>query len=156
MAIRLYRPEDAPALAQLFYDSVRVLGPRRYSPEQVEAWAPAAPEPARVHSRCSDGRTVLVDEDRGGRIAGYADLEPDGHIDQFYLRPDFAGTGRAAGLLEALLTEARTRGMTELRVEASEVARGLFERHGFVVSIRRDFEHRGVPIWNWDMRLALK
>jgi putative acetyltransferase len=128
---------------------------RRYTPEQVVVWAPAPADPAQVHARASDGRTTLVAVDQTGTITGYGDLEADGHIDHLYCHPDAAGSGVAAMLLEALVAHARQAGIASLTVEASELARGLFERHGFTLGHRRDFELGGVPIHNFAMRRRL-
>ena len=38
-SIRPYRPDDADEMAQLYYDAARILGARRYTPEQVAAAA---------------------------------------------------------------------------------------------------------------------
>jgi putative acetyltransferase len=154
--IRSYQPGDAASMARLYFDSARQLGPRRYSPEQVEAWAPAPSDPAVVHARASDGRHTLVATDARGDVIGYGDLEADGHIDHLYCRPDAAGRGVAAAILDGLLAEAASRGSPRrLHVEASELARGLFERKGFAVVTRRDFEVRGVQIHNYAMELIL-
>ncbi len=149
--IRPYQPTDAPHMARLYFDSARTLGARRYTRQQVAAWAPAPADPALVHARAGDGRTTLVAASPRGEVLGYADLEADGHIDQLYCRPDVAGSGLAAALLEALLAQATASGIGRLHVEASELARGLFERNGFTRLHRRDFEVRGVPIHNYAM-----
>lgn len=153
--IREYEAADAPALAQVFYDSVRALGPRRYTPAQVAAWAPEPPDPARVRARAADGRTTVVALDALGEVVAYADLEPDGHIDHLYCRPEAAGRGVAEMLLDALVTRAVAAGVAKLHVEASELARGLFERKGFAVIHRREFERRGVKIHNYAMERTL-
>ena len=64
--IRDYEEGDAPSIARLFYDSVRELGLRRYSPEQVSAWAPEPPSSAAFHAGAMDGRTTLVAVDSSG------------------------------------------------------------------------------------------
>jgi putative acetyltransferase len=151
MPIRRYRPEDAALVAELFHLSVRVLGARRYSAEQTAAWSPVQPAPETVDARACDGRVVLVATDADGKIVGFGELEADGHIDRLYVHPDAAGTGTAAELLDALLALAAEQGLARLHVEASELARGLFERRGFRVLHRRDFELRGVPVHNWAM-----
>ncbi|KDP93442.1 hypothetical protein ER13_01355 [Brevundimonas sp. EAKA] len=138
-------------MARLFFDSARTLGVRRYSPEQVAAWAAAPADPARVHARASDGRITLVAAIFDTEILGYGDLEADGHIDHLYCRPDAAGTGVAPAILDALIVTANEAGIRRLHVEASELARGLFERKGFTVSHRRDFEVRGTAIHNFAM-----
>ena len=156
VTLREYRALDAPALAQVFHESVRMLGPRRYSAAQVEAWAPAPRDPADVHARAADGRLTLVAVSPDGEILGYGDLEHDGHIDQLYCSPKAAGAGVAGQLLDALIGRAAGRGLTRLHVEASELARGLFERRGFVIAARQDFELRGVPIHNYAMARSLE
>lgn len=150
-ALREYRAGDAPAMAQLYFDSVQALGLRRYSAAQVAAWAPAPADPDAVHARASDGRLTLVAVDETDAVIGYADLEPDGHIDHLYCRPDAAGAGVAEALLDEILARAAAAGMARLYVEASELARGLFVRKGFIVVCRRDFELRGVAIHNYAM-----
>ena len=149
--IRPYQAADAEALAQLYFDSARLLGARRYSPDQVAAWAPAPAEASVVHARASDGRTTLVAVGAQGSVLGYGDLERNGHIDHLYCRPEAAGTGVASALLDALQACAAEQGSTRLFVEASELARGLFERKGFTTSHRRDFKVRGVAIHNYAM-----
>ena len=155
LELRTYEAGDAAQLADLYFRSARVLGARRYSLEQVSAWAPAPADPAIVHGRASDGRTTVVAVDCQGAVLGYGDLEADGHIDHLYCRPEAAGTGVAAAILGELKVRAQEQGVSRLYVEASELARSLFERHGFTVQHRRDFEVRGVAIHNYAMECRL-
>lgn len=46
-------------------------------------------------------------------------------------------------------------GARRLHAEASETARPVFERAGFSVTARRDFEVAGVPIHNWAVEKSL-
>jgi putative acetyltransferase len=155
MSIREYQNGDALSMAQLFYSSVRSLGPRRYTAEQVAAWAPKVSDPATVHARAMDGRITLVAVNALKEIVGYGDLEGDGHIDHLYCRPDAAGAGVAPGLLDELIARATSTNIPGLYVEASELARGLFERRGFALVSRRDFELRGRLIHNYAMKRSL-
>ena len=138
-------------MAQLYFDSARQLGARRYSPEQVAAWAPAPADPAAVHARASDGRLTLVAVDPQGLVLDYGDLESDGHLDHLYCLPGASGRGDASALLDQLIAAGEARGIARLHVEASELARGLLERKGFLVLHRRDFQVHGVPIHNYAM-----
>jgi putative acetyltransferase len=147
--IREYRDGDADAIAGVFYHAARELGPRRYSPEQVAAWAPRIPDASRFASRASDGRITLVATHETMGIVAFGDLEPDGHIDFLYCRPEVAGTGVASQLLDTLLERAAALHIDRLFVEASELARGLFERKGFSLVRRRDFDLGGVPMHNY-------
>ena len=150
MPIRPWRPADTVAIAELFHASVRMLGPRRYSAGQVEAWSPAVRELGWWQAVLGDGRTVLVGVDEADRVLAFADLEADGHVDRLFRHPD-ASPGLAAALLDAIIVSAEGQGMARLYTEASDLARGLFERKGFEVVARRAFDLRGVMIWNWAM-----
>ncbi|AYV48380.1 GNAT family N-acetyltransferase [Caulobacter flavus] len=155
VVIRPYRTDDAPHMAQLYYDAVHGLGRREYSAAQTAAWAPAPLQPIDVLTRAADGRTTFVAADAEDRAVAYVDLEADGHVDHLYCHPDFAGQGVASRLLETVIQHAAEQGIAALYVEASELARPVFERHGFAVTARRDFEVRGVPIHNYAMRRDL-
>jgi ribosomal protein S18 acetylase RimI-like enzyme len=153
--IREYQDGDAPMMARVFYDSVRELGPRRYRADQVAAWAAKSPDPAALHARAADGRTTLIAINAAGEIIAWGDLETDGHIDNLYCRPDAAGTGVASDLLDDLIRRASARGLTSVHTAASELARGLFERAGFVLLERRDFTVSGVAIHHYAMERRL-
>ena len=151
VTIRPYEDADAAQMAQLFFDSVRSVGSRFYSPEQVRAWAPAPADPKTVRARAGDGRSTLVAVNANGEVVGYGDLEPDGHLDHLYCRPDVVGSGVGSRLVELLIAKAVAQGSARVYVEASEAARPVFERRGFTVVERRDFLLRGVPIHNYGM-----
>lgn len=155
VSVRPFRPADAPALARLFHDAVHRIASHHYTPAQVAAWSPEAPDPARFLARGTDGRTLLVAEDAAGAPLAYGDVEADGHIDHLFCRPDAAGSGVTARLYAVLEEQARARGITRLHTEASEPARRFFERQGFALLHRRDFTLAGVPIHNYAMERQL-
>lgn len=150
MFIRPFEPSDASTLAALFHASVREAGIRDYSAEQVAAWSPSMPDPDRYLWQAV-GRTFLVAVDDDNRPIGYGDLEPDGHIDHLYCRPDVVGTGVGSAIYAAIEAAARQAGMALLFVDASESARRLFERRGFGVDARNDYNINGVAIHNYRM-----
>jgi len=96
---------------------------------------------------------VAVDDD--GVIAGYGDLEENGHIDHLYCRPDVVGSGVGSAIYAALEEVARKAGIAILFVEASEGARRLFERRGFNLDGRNDFVIDGVRIHNYRMSKSI-
>jgi putative acetyltransferase len=155
MLIRPFHEGDAAALAALFHASVREVGSRDYAREQVSAWSPAPPDPARFITRALDGRMFLVAANDAGEPIGYGDLEADGHIDHLYCRPDVVGTGVASALYDRLESAAIERGISLLYVDASEAARRLFERKGFAVEGRRHFTINGIAIHNYRMVKSL-
>ena len=154
MFIRDFKNSDADALAALFHASVREAGIREYSVEQVAAWSPLKPDPG-MYLKQAEGRTLLVAVDEDDRPVGYGDLEPNGHIDHLYCRPDMVGTGVGSAIYAAIEAAARRAGIAVLFVEASEGARRLFERRGFGVDARNDFTINGVPIHNYRMSKSI-
>ena len=154
MRIRKYRPQDAAELADLYARSVRYFGPRAYSAEQVEAWASTA-SPEKIAKRCEDGRTVFVGVDEADRQIAYGDLEDDGHLDFLYCAPEDAGRGAGSQIYAALEHRARHLSLQKIYVEASELARPLFERNGFKLLRRNELSIGGVTIHNFSMEKAL-
>jgi putative acetyltransferase len=146
---------DGAALSALYAASVRSLGARDYRPEQIEAWAGLTPSGQTLDARMADGRIRLVAVDDTDRPLGFLDMEADGHIDLLYVSPDAAGRGVARALLEGVEARARQSGVARLYAEGSETARPAFEKLGFVVTARRDFEVAGVPIHNWAVEKTL-
>ena len=153
LSVRPYQPSDAPALSALYEASVRELGARDYSAAQIEAWASLTPPAEALDGRMADGRSRLVAT--ADDIAGFIDVERDGHIDLLYVSPAAAGLGVARLLLETAEALAPLSGATRLYAEASETARPVFERLGYAVIARRDFEVGGVAIHNWAVEKAL-
>jgi putative acetyltransferase len=156
MKIRRYQARDAKSLATLYVRSVEQIGARHYSPRQVEAWASGGPSPERVHEQAADGRTTLVAVDGSDRPIAFGDLEKDGHIDFLYCAPEAAGAGVASTLCDELEKIARASGVSRLYTEASEAARPLFLRKGFMVTSKRELEISGVPIHNYAMEKRLE
>ena len=142
-------------MAAVYERAVRQIGARHYAPEQIEAWVGQGPRAERFRQKITDGRRGWVAVDDASRVMGFVDLEADGHIDFLYVDPDAAGQGAATLLLDELERVARSAGITRLYVEASEPARRVFERRGFMVTARRDFDISGVAIHNYAMERLL-
>lgn len=153
--IRAYAASDASALVEVFQRSVNGIGPRDYSPEQVNAWASRTPTAEAMHARYTDGRTAMVATDDNDQPIAFGDLEPDGHLDFIYCVPEAAGRGVASALYDRLEATARAAGLDRIHTEASEAARRLFEHKGFVVTARRDLVVAGTPIHNFAMEKRL-
>lgn len=152
VATRRFRPGDLPALIALFRDTVRRVNIRDYTPEQVAAWAPDDVDPARWETLA--GRfTVIAEID--GEIAGFTDLEPDGHVDRFFVHADRQRAGVGKTLLAAIVEEARRLRLGRLFSEVSITARPFFESQGFVVLAEQEVEVRGVRFINYRMERRL-
>jgi putative acetyltransferase len=152
--VRDYREDDAGPICRLFYETVRSVNLRDYSPEQVRAWAPEVPDPVAWHGRMSGRHTLVAEGDDG--LAGFLELEDDGHLDMLYCRRDRVGRGVGSRLYAAAEERARTLGLDGISTEASITARPFFERHGFRVVRRNVVVRDGVELVNFSMEKTLR
>ncbi|MSP48276.1 MAG: GNAT family N-acetyltransferase [Alphaproteobacteria bacterium] len=153
MIIRLYVPADLDGLIRLFRDSVRRIAIRDYTEDQVKAWAPDAVDRQSWATRRASRPTWVAEVD--GEIAGFTDLEPDGHVDMMYVHSDHQGRGVAGALLRQVEAEAARLGLDRLYTEASITARPFFERKGFRVIAPQTVSLRGQDFANYRMEKRL-
>jgi putative acetyltransferase len=153
MHVRPYHPDDAPGLLALFKDSIRRVASHDYDAAQVAAWASDDIDPT-VWAARFEGRFVRVALD-STILAGFAELEPAGHVDRFYVSADHQRRGVGRMLMMALLVEARRVGLRRLYSEVSITARPFFERFGWTVLAGQTVVVRGVAFVNYRMELLL-
>lgn len=157
--IRPFRDGDANALCEVARAAIRVVGAQSYSSAQIDAWASRHGGPEMYHRRAAEGHLIFVAADETDLPVAYALLEPDGHLDRLYNHPDHTRRGLAARLLTCAEERARELGLNRLYTEASELARPAFERAGYAVQRRRDFDIEGpngaVAIHNYAMEKRL-
>jgi len=134
LAMRPLLPADVPLLAELFRASVDELGADDYSEAQREAWAAAADDAEEFGARLGRELTLVATLD--GTAIGFAALADNSRIDMLYVHPAATGQGVGAMLCDALEKLAAVRGTSELSVDASDSARGFFERRGFSAKTR--------------------
>ena len=148
VTLRVASAADHAELGELFRASVLGLGPSRYEPEQVQAWAAFA-DCAELSSWLEDAWIILATD--GKRTLGFAGLAAGGHVTALYVLPEASRHGLGSALLRAVLAEAERQGHDELRAEASHLSRPLFERQGFrVVEVER-LERDGVTVERFRM-----
>jgi putative acetyltransferase len=153
ITIRPYETADAAKLASLFRDSVRSIAARDYTARQLQAWAPDVMDEGKFGQRCETKMTWVAElEDR---IAGFSDLEPDGHVDMLYVHLDFQRRGVARALLHQVEESARRMNLRRLHSEASITARPVFEAMGFRVIVPQTFTLRGESLMNYRMEKRL-
>lgn len=153
MTIRDATDADAPALAVVFADAVRAVGPSRYTPEQVGAWAAAADNPATFGHRVLSDRTFIADDQ--GEPAGFVSVGSDGHVAMLYVRGRWQGRGVGGRLLSAALAAAVGAGADRAYAEASAFSLPVFARAGFTEVGVESVEVRGVAFDRWLVEKAL-
>jgi putative acetyltransferase len=152
-AMRPLLPEDVPLLAEIFRASIEELAAEDYSDAQREAWASAADDEEEFGGRLA-GELTLVATYQGAAI-GFAALADNTRIDMLYVHPAAAGRGAGAMLADALEKLAAARAAKEVTVEASDSARGFFEKRGYVARTRNTVTIAGEWLANTTMSKKL-
>jgi putative acetyltransferase len=129
VSLRPYLPTDARRCAEIFRSSIEELAADDYDEDQREAWASRGDDEQAFAARLGEALTLLAVID--GAVAGFATLKGADQIDMLFVDPKFARQGAGRALVEALTKLAQARGAKRLTVEASDVAKPLFERQGF-------------------------
>jgi putative acetyltransferase len=128
-ALRPFLAADIPVLAAIFQASVEELTGEDYSEAQQGAWAALADDEAAFGGRLAGALTLVATI--GGAPVGFASLKGADHIDMLYVYPEAVGQGVATLLADALEKLAHARGAQNLSVDASDTARGFFQKRGF-------------------------
>jgi putative acetyltransferase len=149
LGMRPLLPVDVPLLAEIFRASVEELGADDYSEVQQEAWASAADDEEEFGARLAGELTLVAT--LGGAAIGFASLADNTKIDMLYVQPAASGQGAGAMLCDALEKLAAARGTKELSVDASDSARGFFERRGFIAKTRNTVALAGEWLANTTM-----
>jgi len=140
IALRPLLPPDIPALASLYQASIEELAAEDYSEAQCAAWAARADETA-FGERLADGLTLVAMIN--GAMAGFSTLAGKDQLDMLYVHPEFARSGVAGALLDAIEKLAAARGAKKLDVEASDTAKPFFDKRGFEADHRNTVEIDG-------------
>lgn len=151
--VRNFRDSDSSVLWSIFYAAIHQTASAHYTPEQLDAWAPREFDRARWHQRVRDLSPFVVERD--GIAVAYADLQPDGYIDHFFVSPEVARQGVGTLLMEAIHRSASAEGLTLLFAHVSLTARPFFEKWGFTVDEERSLNVGGVALRNFRMSKAL-
>ena len=153
LTIRAFQPGDALEIMRLFRDTVHNINSRDYTPEQIEAWAPALMDEPRWHERLRANFTYVAEA--AGQIVGFSELERSGRIATLYVHHRYQTQGIASRLLSDMETRARALGARRLTAEASLTAYGFFQRRGFKLVRAQDVMLNGVGLRNFIMERVL-
>ncbi|MDO8270641.1 MAG: GNAT family N-acetyltransferase [Gammaproteobacteria bacterium] len=153
MHIRRFRAGEEVALFNVFHSAIHLIASRDYSQEQVSAWAPNDVSEALWAEKIQSINPFVAEID--GEAVGYADLQPSGYIDHFFVSGNHPRQGIGASLMGVIHQEASRLGVVEFTSDVSLTAQPFFERFGFHIVERRLPELRGVVIPNARMRKGL-
>lgn len=153
LALRPLLPSDVPDLADIFRASIEDLAAGDYSPAQQEAWASVADDEEQFGRRLAGALTLVATY--GGAVVGFAALADNTRIEMLYVHPAASGQGAGAMLCDALEKLAAARGSKALTVDASDSARGFFEKRGYTAQTRNTVSLAGEWLANTTMTKAL-
>ena len=151
--IRHHQVSDAAAIAELVHLAVHQIPDRYYSLEQKSAWAPSADNIDYWLERLVSKKPFVAEFE--GQVTGFAELDPDGTIDNLYVHPDYQRMGIASQLIKTVESEARQFGLKRLSTRASEVGRYFFLNNQFELISIEETEIRGVKLHRYLMTRQL-
>lgn len=153
MLVRAFHVGDEPDLHEVFLSAIHGIAIKDYTTEQVNAWAPESVDPALWADRMRGIAPFVVEHD--GKPIAYADIQPSGYMDHFYVSAPFARQGVGSKLMHRIHDEAATKGINLLTSHVSRTARPFFRHWGFSIVEERQPVVRGVVIPNALMRKEL-
>ncbi len=153
LAMRPMLPSDVPDVAEIFRASIEELTGDDYSEAQQQAWASTADDEEEFGQRLAGALTLVATY--GGAVVGFASLADNSRIDMLYVHSAAAGQGAGTMLCDALEKLAAARGANAISVEASDAARGFFERRGYIAKTRNTVSLAGEWLANTTMTKML-
>ena len=85
---------------------------------------------------------------RPEQLVGYADLQPNGCIDHFFVSGQHPRHGTGALLMDRIQQEAQALGLAQLTADVSLTAQPFFAHYGFDLVARRAVVRGGVTLPN--------
>jgi len=149
LVIRKFKASDAPALREIFFNTIRNVNIKDYSEVQVKAWAPDNYDESTWYDRISNINPLVATLDKV--IVGYADIQNDGYIDHFFCHWNHQGKGLAKSLMKEIFGIGESKSIKRFYSHVSITARPFFEHFGFCVVKEQQVEIRGEILTNYVM-----
>jgi putative acetyltransferase len=154
--IRRYQDEDAEFISKIFYHTIHKINAKDYTKEQIDAWAPwsSVQDYSGWKQKLQQIKpyVAMIND----RVVGFAEFEPNGHIDCFYVHHEFQGCGVGSALMAAIDKESMNKSLSHVYAEVSITAKPFFERKGFNVVKQQSVTIRGVTLINYVMEKYYK
>jgi putative acetyltransferase len=127
--LRPFLLDDGPLVAQIFRDSIAELTGDDYDEAQQAAWIACADDEETFVQRLGEELTLVATI--ASSPVGFISVKGQDHIEMLYVHPNVTKSGVATLLCDAVERIARSRGIAQLTVDASDTARGFFTKRGF-------------------------
>ncbi len=152
-ALRPYLAADLPLLLEIRLSAIEELTGEDYDEAQRRAWADLADDQAGLGEILKKGLSLVALI--GGAPVGFIVLADGGLIDQLYVHPAVARAGVASALVDAIEKLAAGRKIESLVVDASDTAKPLFDKRGYVAVSRNTIQVEDVWLGNTRMKKNL-
>ncbi|KTD03700.1 Acyl-CoA N-acyltransferase [Legionella geestiana] len=149
--VRRYQDGDANFLIKIYYNTIHTVNAKDYTEQQIEAWAPwsSVQDYSGWQEKLEKIKpfVALIND----KIVGFAEFEPNGHIDCFYVHHEYQGSGIGSALIHEIEKEAVNKSISRVYAEVSITAKMFFEAKGFQVVKQQTVMIRGVELINFVM-----
>lgn len=151
ITVRKYKESDAPAIANIYYNTIHTVNIRDYTEEQVNAWAPY--DSVQDYSGWQEKLAKIQPfvATINDTVVGFAEFEPNGHIDCFYVHHEYQGKGVGSVLMKTIFDKAEEDKISRIFAEVSITAKPFFQSKGFKVVKEQTVTLRGVELKNFVM-----
>jgi len=129
--------------------AVHQIASQVYTEAQCLAWSDREPNYAHWERRCELKRPFVAAV--AGEIAGFLELDPDGHIDCAYINPKYQRRGIMTALVQHAVNMCFALKVNRVWADASLCARPMFEKAGFTVVNEHQVRIKGVDLINFRM-----
>jgi putative acetyltransferase len=144
--IRRYQPGEETALFDIYFTAIHLVAIQDYTAKQIQAWAPRDLDVVLWKNKIQEINPFVAELNR--ELVGYADVQPNGYIDHFFVSGKHPRRGIGSLLMKRIFAQAMSAGIPSLTSHVSRTAQAFFARFGFVVVEERSPEVRGVIIPN--------
>jgi putative acetyltransferase len=140
ISLRPCLPADTELLAILMQASIEELCVDDYTEDQRVAWCATAEDHAAFGKLLASNLTLVALDDESDPV-GFAVLVKNRSVTHLFVHPDLIGMGIGRTLMEAMTKLALARGGDTLVSDATDNAKGFFEKLGFEATARNTIHY---------------
>lgn len=129
ISLRFFNQSDLQAVVQLIHQTVRVCYPSCYAQEVVDFFIDYHKE-EEIIRKAEEGKLLLAFKCNVLVATGYLIGEEVGGV---YVHPDHPNQGVAPVMVNALLKEAKKKGLNSVWLESTPIALKLYQKLGFSI-----------------------